>query len=202
MGPIYLVRHGETVWNRVGRHQGHGDSPLSLRGIGQVRAVAALLGGLLDGGRRAGLRVQCSPLFRARQTCAILCDSLGLDYEAVAFDDRLKERAYGHWEGLTHGQIMAAHGDEWAARAADPWHHAARGGETNFDVAARVRAWLDDQHGAGPVLAVAHGSMGKVLRGVYAGLDAAAIAALDEPHTTVYRLEGGGVTAFDAAEEP
>ena len=40
---IFLVRHGETEWNRVHRYQGWGDSPLTARGIAQaVRLVSDL----------------------------------------------------------------------------------------------------------------------------------------------------------------
>jgi len=197
MTTLYLVRHGETAWNRAGRHQGHRDSPLTLRGISQARAVAALLRGLFE--QETGpVRVCCSPLFRTRQTCAILCDELGLDYGAVDFDDRLKERSYGRWEGLTDAEIAAAYPDEWAARAADRWNHRISGGESYPEVARRVGAWLEAQHGRGPVLAVAHGSMGRVLRGVYAGLDRQTMLAQGEAHTTVYRLQDGCITPFDA----
>ncbi len=40
---IYLLRHGETVWNCVGRFQGQQDSPLTARGIEQADHVARLL---------------------------------------------------------------------------------------------------------------------------------------------------------------
>ena len=40
---IYLVRHGETTWNRVGRQQGHDDSPLTETGIEQARAAGRVL---------------------------------------------------------------------------------------------------------------------------------------------------------------
>ena len=46
---IYLLRHGETVWNREGRLQGQRDSPLTARGIAQAGA----LGDLLDADRVA-----------------------------------------------------------------------------------------------------------------------------------------------------
>ncbi|TGE86669.1 hypothetical protein C9418_21735 [Rhizobium sp. SEMIA 4032] len=40
---IYLLRHGETVWNSLGRFQGQLDSPLAPRGIEQADQVAHLL---------------------------------------------------------------------------------------------------------------------------------------------------------------
>ena len=40
---IYLVRHGETEWNRAGRMQGQRDSPLTTRGEDQARRVGLAL---------------------------------------------------------------------------------------------------------------------------------------------------------------
>lgn len=40
---LYLIRHGETVWNSERRIQGQTDSPLTPRGLDQVRANAATL---------------------------------------------------------------------------------------------------------------------------------------------------------------
>ncbi|WP_411195835.1 phosphoglycerate mutase family protein, partial [Rhizobium sp.] len=40
---IYLLRHGETIWNTLGRFQGQKDSPLTERGIEQAEQMARLL---------------------------------------------------------------------------------------------------------------------------------------------------------------
>ena len=40
---IFLVRHGETEWNRVHRYQGWGDSPLTARGVAQAEAIGRRL---------------------------------------------------------------------------------------------------------------------------------------------------------------
>jgi probable phosphoglycerate mutase len=40
---IFLVRHGETEWNRARRYQGWSDSPLTARGIAQAEAIGQRL---------------------------------------------------------------------------------------------------------------------------------------------------------------
>ena len=40
---FYIVRHGETEWNRQGRQQGSVDAPLNAAGIAQAEAVAAVM---------------------------------------------------------------------------------------------------------------------------------------------------------------
>ena len=65
---IYLVRHGETEWNRAGRMQGHLDAPLTMRGEAQARAVGETLRELGVG----GFSMVASPLGRTRATAAII----------------------------------------------------------------------------------------------------------------------------------
>ena len=72
---IYLVRHGETEWNRIGRMQGHLDAPLTMRGEAQARAVGETLCELgVD-----GFHMVASPLGRTRATAAIIAQALGRD---------------------------------------------------------------------------------------------------------------------------
>ena len=59
---IFLVRHGETEWNRINRFQGISDIPLNTKGKAQVEALAqALKDETID-------VVYSSPLIRARET--------------------------------------------------------------------------------------------------------------------------------------
>ena len=86
---IYLIRHGETVWNAEKRYQGLTDIPLSDRG-------RALL-------RRADFsteRVYVSPLIRARETAAILFP----EAEQVTVPD-LREMDFGAFEGRTADEM-------------------------------------------------------------------------------------------------
>lgn len=86
---IYLLRHGETAWNRERRYQGLTDIPLSDRG-------RALL-------RRADFspeRVYVSPLIRARETAAVLFP----EAEQVTVPD-FQEMDFGTFEGRTAGEM-------------------------------------------------------------------------------------------------
>lgn len=94
-GAIFLVRHGETEWNRVRRYQGWLDSPLTLDGIAQAEAVGRLLSRIPEA---AGSAIVASPLGRARHTAAIIAESLGdaLGHpRPIRFDERLREISLG-----------------------------------------------------------------------------------------------------------
>ena len=187
---IFLVRHGETTWNRIGRHQGHLDSALSLNGIIQVRGVARRLA--CEIGDWSAVVIACSPLFRCRKTAAILCDEAGADVERIVYDDRLKERSYGHWQGLTDAEIIARHPDEWASREADRWFYAVPGGGENYPaVGERLAAWLAEQAADQPIVLVTHGQAGRALRGHYLGLSPTETLALPEPQTAAFHLANG-----------
>ncbi|MBF4578210.1 histidine phosphatase family protein [Frigoribacterium sp. VKM Ac-2530] len=94
---LYLVRHGETDWNRARRIQGATDIPLNDLG----RAQAAEAGDLLA--RRSFDRVVASPLSRAAETGAIIAARLGLP--APELVPAVAERRYGDAEGLTGSEV-------------------------------------------------------------------------------------------------
>lgn len=93
-----VIRHGETEWNRAGRVQGHGDSPLTPEGLAQAEAVGRRLA------REPFDRLVSSDLGRALQTAQRIAAHTG---HAVAPDARLRERCYGVAEGLTRDEMAA-----------------------------------------------------------------------------------------------
>jgi uncharacterized phosphatase len=95
---LYLVRHGETDWNRQRRIQGTTDIPLNATG----REQAARTGRLLAS--REWNAVVASPLSRAVETATIIAGELGL--AAPATDERLVERNYGEAEGLDFEEMQ------------------------------------------------------------------------------------------------
>lgn len=87
---FYIVRHGETQWNVEGKIQGHHDSPLTQKGLKQVKDIASEL---------AIVRFDAaysSDLLRANRTGEIIA----LEHKlAVRTTKLLRERNYGHLEG-------------------------------------------------------------------------------------------------------
>ena len=193
---LYLLRHGETEFNVAGRLQGQRDSPLTPRGRAQARAHGALLETLIA--EPAAWRVVASPLGRAFHTARLACAELDLAEAAIETDPRLKEIAYGDWEGLTYGEIEARYPDHWAARARDRWGFVVPGGESYAMVAARAGAFLDQVRGN--TIVVSHGGTGRVLRGLYARLAPPEIKTLEQPQDALHRLTQGTVARIDHGE--
>jgi broad specificity phosphatase PhoE len=89
---IYLVRHGETDWNRQNRLQGIEDIPLNETGIAQSFACARAFEGLpVD-------LVLSSPLGRAKVTADIIAEYLKAG--PVVVEDGLTERDFGKLSGF------------------------------------------------------------------------------------------------------
>lgn len=89
---LYLVRHGETDWNRARRLQGTLDVPLNRVGVAQARRLANAF---------ARLPIVCivsSPLARASATAAILARASARPLKP---DARLREIDHGTWSGRT-----------------------------------------------------------------------------------------------------
>ena len=185
---IFLVRHGEIEWNRAGRYQGRLDSPLTRRGIAQAEAIGRRLAAL-PAAKDAGL--VASPLGRAVHTAAIIAEHLGRR-EPPRLDERLREISLGSWDGRDRGEIRRLAPDLFAGPDRRDWYFRSPDGETYDAFAARLAAWLGEI-GEEPVVAVCHGVVTRVLRGLYAGLPRQAALALPVPQDRIFHLAGGEI---------
>ena len=187
---IYLLRHGQTEWNVVGRLQGAGDSRLTATGQRQARQVAALLAREIpDPG---GFRLVSSPLGRAVDTARPVGAALGL---AVQTDARLRELSMGEWEGMTWEEVALATPGLLDGATPHDRYMRAPGGE-GLAARGRLAEWLEQVDG--PTIAVSHGLAGRLLRGLYLGLDPAEALALPVPQDGVFRLADGRVEYLPA----
>ena len=105
---IYYIRHGETSWNAEGRLQGVQDIALNDRGRAQAAHAGRILADLLarDGRDKTTLPFVASPLIRARATMELVRTELGLPPGDYALDARLREIAYGSWEGSDRKSVV------------------------------------------------------------------------------------------------
>lgn len=94
---IYLLRHGETDWNKEGRIQGHTDILLNQKGRMQIAQTAT---GLARTCPKVDL-ILCSPLSRARESAEIAAENLHYSNERIVVEPLLIERCFGEAEGLT-----------------------------------------------------------------------------------------------------
>ncbi|MCL2463893.1 MAG: histidine phosphatase family protein, partial [Micrococcales bacterium] len=152
-GRLLLWRHGRTAANSGGRMQGQIDIPLDEVGYWQAHtAAAALLA------RYQPTAIVSSNLSRARATADCLARVTGL---TVATDERLRERCFGEWEGMTRTAI-----DERWPGAYEAWRlggePSGAGTETREEVAGRVLAAVTSHaaaYGAADTLVItSHGA--------------------------------------------
>ncbi|MFN3524639.1 MAG: histidine phosphatase family protein [Paracoccus sp. (in: a-proteobacteria)] len=175
---MFILRHGETVWNRSGRFQGRQDSPLTDEGCRQAlcqRDILNAYGSVPDA-------VYCSPLGRTRQTAGLIFGDRG----DIRLDARLQEIDFGLWEGLTRTEVGQQTDDPGASGL---WQFASPEGEDFAAISARVAHFLDDL--PGPAIVVTHGTTSQVMRGLCMGLTPAELLTLPKDQGCVYLMSAG-----------
>lgn len=177
---MYILRHGETLWNVEGRMQGGLDSPLTGRGRDQARQQGEIL-------RREGadgLPVLCSPQARALETARIALPGC-----VPVSDDRLAELGMGDWQGRTLSEIRSHMPDALPHPSSFLWKFSAPAGETIAQMRARVAAFA--REAPDDCIVITHGVTSQFLRGHLLGLDLEGTDALGDRQGVVYRIRDG-----------
>jgi broad specificity phosphatase PhoE len=188
--PLIFIRHGETDWNRQGLIQGSIETDLNDQGREQARSLAALLH--LQGARLRDFDLIVSPQKRAQQTMHVIASAL--DRSDVKTDVRVRELAFGIWEGKPFWELKAS--PVYPADNEGRFFWRPEGGESYQDGVARVAEWHAEL--TRPTLVVAHGAVGRCLMGFVAGLDPVGIVQLSTPQGCYCDLSEGKVAWFDA----
>ncbi len=162
---LFLARHGETVFNAVGRIQGmHAHTPLTREGCAQATAMGIALAPHIDG----PIDLVASPSGRTLQTLALVAQESELNWHENTVDIRLREIDIGEWEGKFYHDIT-----DDLSHIMDLEHRlflsAAPGGEDYPAVATRLREWLSEQKFERDMLVISHGMTARVLRGIMLG---------------------------------
>ena len=100
---LFIIRHGKTMFNTIGRAQGWSDTPLTVQGEEGIRELGVGL-------RESGLdfvRAVSSDSGRAIQTMGIVLDELGLtDQIPYTFNKKIREWCFGSFDGAYGGELF------------------------------------------------------------------------------------------------
>jgi 2,3-bisphosphoglycerate-dependent phosphoglycerate mutase len=189
---LIVVRHGQTSWNAEGRIQGQIDTELSSLGQAQAQALVTRLAG------EPWSALYVSDLLRARDTAAPLIETLSESPHhspVVHYEPRLREIAFGRWEGLRFRDVARREPDAFQAFRTEV-NTRPHGGESLGDVAARgwsLLAEVRQRYARGTVLWVAHGGMLRLVTCHMLGLPLSAYRR--------FRLDSTGISMFEIGDD-
>lgn len=157
---LYIIRHGETVWNTEGRLQGHVDKELNENGIRLARLTAEKIRDIpFD-------LVISSPLKRALQTARIVTEGREIP---ILTDERIEEISFGEWEGLSCSKDHYELPNEFRMFFADPYNYQPpKGGESIAQLMERTRQFYEElcdnaDYADKNILIAAHGCSSRAL---------------------------------------
>lgn len=163
---LYIMRHGQTDWNKLHKLQGQTDIELNENGRAMAREAAELY-------KDVHFDVCfCSPLVRAVETAKLVLEGRDIP---VTYDDRLKEMNFGIYEGIEESFSIPDCPINVVFK--DPANYkAVENGESLDDVFARTGEVLENEimplvNAGKDVLIVGHGAMNSTIICQIRGLD-------------------------------
>lgn len=126
---IYLIRHGETEWNKEEIFRGRRDIPLNENGKKQAEETGNYLK------ERKIETIFTSPLTRSKQTAEIIGEQIGASIITIG---ELTDMDFGIWEGLSLTEVMERFPEEYKIWKSTPMSWKIQGAETLRDVRKRV----------------------------------------------------------------
>ncbi|WP_139491504.1 histidine phosphatase family protein [Brevibacillus dissolubilis] len=173
---LYLIRHGETSWNVLGRIQGHSDIELNETGLHQAKLLAGYLAGhKFD-------HIYTSDLKRAHVTAKAVADVTGTQLTITA---GLRERSFGEWEGLTPVEIEER-------KRANEAYETSYGIESFTDMQKRAHQALGElvmSHPGKTIAAVSHGGLiNGFLHYITEGKQGTGISRIDNTGISILRF--------------
>ncbi|AZA83601.1 2,3-bisphosphoglycerate-dependent phosphoglycerate mutase [Chryseobacterium lactis] len=157
MTKLFLVRHGQSLWNLENRFTGWQNIDITDAGIEEAKKA-----GIALKGQKINIAFT-SVLIRAQHTLTIILDEMGKPDIPVIMDKALNERSYGDLEGLNKAETALKYGDEQVHAWRRSYDVVPPGGESLKDTYNRVIPYFEKEivpllRKDENVLIVAHGN--------------------------------------------
>jgi len=165
MTSIYLVRHGQTAWNKEEIFRGRTDVPLDETGLKQAELAGQYFKGMEIHG------IYSSPLSRAWQTAQTVAQFHRLKVESLV---GIIDMSFGNWEGHAHQEIRKIDNETYRQWVESPHLVRLPGGESLDDVRTRALGTMEEvirKHQGETLILVSHRVVCKVLICAILGLD-------------------------------
>ena len=178
---LYIVRHGETQWNKEEVFRGRKDIPLNETGRRQAELAGAYFRSI------PVKKIISSPLARAVETAEGIAAATGVPVERV---DELTDINFGIWEGLPLKEVEERYPAAFALWKASPEKLRIEDGETLAEVRERISRGLARLSGlAGGAVVVTHRAICKVL--------VLSLLAMGEEHFWAMKYDPGSITLLE-----
>jgi broad specificity phosphatase PhoE len=162
---VYLIRHGQTAWNKEEIFRGRTDVPLDGTGLRQAELAGEYFKGMEIHG------IYASPLARAWETAQKIAKFHNLKVQP---SEGIIDMSFGKWEGHPHQEIQKTDREIYQQWREEPHKVRLPGGESLEDVRIRAMAALGEAirlHPGKTVVLVSHRVVNKVLICGILGMD-------------------------------
>ena len=176
---IFLIRHGETAWNKIGKLQGVSDVELSPEGIKQARLLAE------HAPFNSVDAIYSSDLIRAVKTAEILAQRFNLP---VIKNGGLRETSFGTWEGKLLSDLAKENPQGFENFFSNPDKVKPPQGETFLQSQARImnalNAIIADNEGKN-IIVVSHGAAIRLIICAALGISIGKMWAISQHNTAL-----------------
>ena len=180
---IYIVRHGQTEWNLLGKTQGHGNSDLTPKGIEQAELLA-------DSMTKYPIDyIYSSDLGRAYQTAEIIGNKLNIEVEKT---EALREMNFGTWEGRIIKEIIEEDPELYKMWRNEPHLAKIPQGETLSQIKERTDAFIkeiNEKYDGKHIVLVTHSLCARIMLLSFLDSDVKNIYRINQANTALNIIE-------------
>ena len=135
---IYILRHGQSLWNAENRFTGWEDIELNTKGKEEAQKVGEIIRHLnisID-------KIYTSDLIRTKQTAEIIHSCINNDKIKIEESELIKERNYGIFTGLNKNEVKKEKGEDFVHVLRRSYQFKPEKGESLSEVVLRVEAFM------------------------------------------------------------